>query len=472
MDEESIVISSSLDDNDLLSINTKAKCNPVIVASNNNSSYKMDDNSSCNPLNSNHNKMSVQYANVSTNTQTISCKTDLQLGASKMDHCESEKRSFVSLPIDNLNDLDASSLKAQSSIMNNNQRVLISPTDFLTLSEEASSAVKKDVNLSASRLEIIKMFNDNNLTISLDRYCESPFLLEAHRETHLGDDDDDPSNNGRVSRLSESHDEMTPDDLFASTLTDQHNSLREVVITPLDSESSGTASLARDCIKNINGVDIASIKEEKFETEEIIEETVGPDDNESKPNLTLLNPLEQQMLPISPENINSDSNLDLKNSFTSEATTSNQVQNGSVTVALPVTPLDIKILSPGLLQLAANLAAVFPSSTIQKQIALQLLREDGTSIIVPIATKSQEPINNNTKITISNENRDKTVTDTTNVTMSTDGVANPEADRPFKCELCNSTFTRLGNYTRHKKIHSLSSKVSFYNFYFLLIIYF
>ena len=35
------------------------------------------------------------------------------------------------------------------------------------------------------------------------------------------------------------------------------------------------------------------------------------------------------------------------------------------------------------------------------------------------------------------------------------------SDRPFKCEICNSTFTRLGNYTRHKKIHSLPTKVSF-----------
>lgn len=32
--------------------------------------------------------------------------------------------------------------------------------------------------------------------------------------------------------------------------------------------------------------------------------------------------------------------------------------------------------------------------------------------------------------------------------------------QPFRCEHCNSTFTRLGNFTRHKKIHTVPSKVS------------
>jgi hypothetical protein len=63
--------------------------------------------------------------------------------------------------------------------------------------------------------------------------------------------------------------------------------------------------------------------------------------------------------------------------------------NTSMTAA----PLDIKILPAGILQLASNLAAVFPPSTangnqVQKQqIAIQLLREDGTSIILPITTR-------------------------------------------------------------------------------------
>lgn len=167
------------------------------------------------------------------------------------------------------------------------------------------------------------------------------------------------------------------------------------------------------------------------------------------------------------------------------ATTSSSTTTGSM-VTLPVAPLDIKILPTGLLQLAANLASVFPSSTIHKQIALQLLREDGTSIIVPIATRDHD--SNSLHIPTSiNEQRDQTnalnvsgnlpsqetnsSTTTTTVmtsiscvngspaTTTGESVQNSDTERPFKCELCNSKFTRLGNYTRHKKIHSLPSKV-------------
>ena len=49
---------------------------------------------------------------------------------------------------------------------------------------------------------------------------------------------------------------------------------------------------------------------------------------------------------------------------------------------------------------------------------------------------------------------------TSTVGAATTTSSTTDTDRPFKCELCNSTFTRLGNYTRHKKIHSLPSKVS------------
>lgn len=34
----------------------------------------------------------------------------------------------------------------------------------------------------------------------------------------------------------------------------------------------------------------------------------------------------------------------------------------------------------------------------------------------------------------------------------------PDSEKPYKCELCNTTFNRLGNYTRHKKIHTVPTK--------------
>lgn len=208
-------------------------------------------------------------------------------------------------------------------------------------------------------------------------------------------------------------------------------------------------------------------------------------------------------------------------------------------------PLDIKILPAGLIQLASNLAAVFPSSAIQsKQIAIQLLREDGTSFILPITTVTSrcQNISGHSTVTLSsapimtspslgkssnvtamispsnvissstgsvattilpqaktaglkNGNKSasgmKVVTSSSSAVKSTNSIvvngtqvtigqqqqsllatvqqqssgatvqsSTTESERPFKCELCSSTFTRLGNYTRHKKIHSLPTKVT------------
>lgn len=43
---------------------------------------------------------------------------------------------------------------------------------------------------------------------------------------------------------------------------------------------------------------------------------------------------------------------------------------------------------------------------------------------------------------------------------SNTGNRQVDPTQPFRCEHCNSTFTRLGNFTRHKKIHTVPSKVS------------
>lgn len=254
--------------------------------------------------------------------------------------------------------------------------------------------------------------------------------------------------------------------------------------------------------------------------------------------------------------------------------------------------MDIKILPAGLFQLASNLAAVFPPASgsaatsghqfanCKQQIAIQLLREDGTSIILPITaltrpsttvpgqqqpqtlsistapmvTTTSKPLTNGTtsnvvsttgsinnghqnvisstvnpittlqKVSTSSSscpsststsksvplkriNGSKNVSNvsTTNAaskvnismptstastspsvqstlsqalltSMATKSVSTTSliqssasssssasehsSERPFKCELCSSTFTRLGNYTRHKKIHSLPTKVT------------
>lgn len=44
---------------------------------------------------------------------------------------------------------------------------------------------------------------------------------------------------------------------------------------------------------------------------------------------------------------------------------------------------------------------------------------------------------------------------------SSTGNRQVDPTQPFRCEHCNSTFTRLGNFTRHKKIHTVPTKVSY-----------
>ncbi|XP_053203929.1 serine-rich adhesin for platelets-like [Panonychus citri] len=804
------------------------------------------------------------YNSLTTNTITTSSGSSNTLGfkLESMSSISSKNLTssshltdcFISCPVDDLDSVKSnlslthhslhSHLNNSHSVTSNHhinhhhhhhhQRILISPTDFLSLTEESTSAVsavKKDVNLSTSRLEIIKKSHDNHgLTMSLDRYCESPFLIDSHREIHLISDDD-ASNNGRASRLSETHEELPTEDLFASTLADdQHNAIREVVITPIEpdttpltlildlkhsSSSPLSSTITQSCpslssrlsssingstslltsvggvlttttvssSSMVNGFDLTLVKEEKFDEDESVEQMIveegavdndpglinGMDDDvdddvdlinsesrsaststvttfsvlntlhnnssirltpeESSSSLELRpNPLTEQMntpiplqssslsssssssslasssltsssltssspptlmaqipsfshfskhstsslssngsgslvqitLPPTPSSLattspspnsilptgtpltplisnstvvgssSSSSSLSLsslsspsstsstsgfiavstptlsssspanncvisnsgggtligQNSIISTSSLSSLISSNSsssttiststaaapsANVTLPLTPLDIKILPGGLLQFAANVAAVFPSSTIlQKQLALQLLREDGTSIILPLTTRSSDSTSatiasgfstNNTtnsglgltttttnhsihanannkaattvsvlgnsgsliggavgragsivvagglglgsgvtggssanlteiptlstsQISLSNERFEQqsqqqqsqsqliqqqqqqtigtTTRDPINSTKLLTSAENPgqttEIDRPFKCELCNSTFTRLGNYTRHKKIHSLPSK--------------
>ncbi|XP_074595310.1 uncharacterized protein LOC141850560 [Brevipalpus obovatus] len=614
----------SLMENDVISMNRKIKLN----LAGNAVCFKLEDTNSHNNSSNHHShhhnsldlnnngKYCVQYviSYHSDGPPYSSRKSDIQPLSSKLDvTCESDKRGFISLPV-NLNELDESSPLSETkshhhnyiSSSNSNQRPLMSPTDFLTLSEEASSAVKKDVNLSASRLEsIIKKKNDSELNVCLDRYCESPFLMETPREVPMISDDD-ASNNGRASRLSESHEEIPGVDLFSSTLADQHNSIMEVTVTPMESENSRATPTLNIRDASQISQELKDIKEDKYDEHEVVieehdveensvdglnfienddrdeksielsqvenhiddEEEIDEEEEEEeevdiKPDLALLNPLPHNSIPITSSsdapplasssdiitttqltrsslvgesivipsstnlitlpndsssavnhhntsisinsvcnNVNAISepvavngiigsssahSLSISTPNGTSATTSSLTTTGSM-VTLPVAPLDIKILPTGLLQLAANLASVFPSSTIHKQIALQLLREDGTSIIVPIATRDHD--SNSLHIsTAINEQRDQTnapnvvsgnlpsqetnsstTTTTTTVmtsincvngspaTTTVESVQNSDAERPFKCELCNSKFTRLGNYTRHKKIHSLPSK--------------
>ncbi|KAI1288005.1 Zinc finger and BTB domain-containing protein 14 [Halotydeus destructor] len=489
---------------------------------------------------------------------------------------EHEKRCFIHL--DSINSVNGNLEDRIISSSSKIDRVLLSPTDFLSLSEDLGSghllrttAVRKDVNLSTtSCIEIIKSKHENPFaSVSLERYCESPFLLDSSslvlgsgrigREIHLSSDDEDlnESVNGRGSRLSEPPTEdMSTDELFGSSFVESgHSSLvtsgdvgsESSCNTPLGHHSSFHRSCHRTDFESVCILTNGHIKEEKVDAdieevlaEELVEEEVDLMVREASPSLMhrykdigSLSPLNQgQDIDQLPDSTVTNSSSptstspmpmeqlivvsDKKPSLISTVPILNQASNiakGPLTITSAPTAAmvnchssqaaELKILPAGLLQLAANLAAVFPSNGIQKQIAIQLLREDGTSIIVPISTRGTIPnsttVDSSSSAVSSSSNgiggitikvepmslEKQLMTSGNVVHVDQKGIAGSEngtgsgvdvaaasssqssrsnlsdsttAERPFKCELCNSTFTRLGNYTRHKKIHSLPSK--------------
>ncbi|CAG2106976.1 unnamed protein product [Medioppia subpectinata] len=349
-------------------MNKSVKTTPVLILPNhsyakhvsdisNASQYSQIDNNgnsgvSCVP------KLSVHYI-VSLNNEPPIISSGKHLDHEISSHIKTEiidgeRKCLISLPLDTSchNDCDSNTLKANNSM--SNQRLLISPTDFLTLTEDGithkNSAVRKDVNLSASSLEIIRRTNvDTNFAICLDRL------------------------------------------------------------------------LYEDIKPSMETIDV-------------------------KPVLTTLDPLE-----TTTNNCSSQTQTD--NTFS--VITSQSDINVSTSQSLALTTLDIKVLPTGMLAkdsiLLANLAAALPSSLTSRQIALQVIREDGTSLVLPLNTKHE----NNEVLSTKEGPSDLGVS--TSVVLA-EVVAPNESIRPFKCELCNSTFTRLGNYTRHKKIHSYPSK--------------
>ncbi|XP_054168635.1 zinc finger protein 236-like [Oppia nitens] len=435
------------------------KTTPVLIVPNhtfnkqmsslNSSQYsQIDTNINCIP------KLSVHYIVSLNNDQSIiSCDKqidhDINNSVTKMEITEGDRKCLISLPLDTNchNECDSSNtLKTSQSITN--QRLLISPTDFLTLSEDGishrNSAVRKDVNLSTSSLEIIRRNNiESNYAICLDRYCESPLLLEAHKDSHLICDDE-TSCNGRNSRLSESPEDITTDELFANTFgTDQSSTLREVV-TPIEVESARNTptSLHKDMLSTNN-------KDKNNIEDSLLCDDIKPNIEtiDIKPILTVLNPLESTSNTTSCQ-------TQTEGTFTM-ISSQPEVSNVTTSQSLPLTTLDIKVLPTGMLAkdsiLLANLAAALPSSLTSRQIALQVIREDGTSLVLPLNTKQE------TNDVIHHKEGSNDMAVSTSVVLA-EVVSSNESIRPFKCELCNSTFTRLGNYTRHKKIHSYPSK--------------
>ncbi|KAH9362935.1 hypothetical protein HPB48_014283 [Haemaphysalis longicornis] len=116
--------------------------------------------------------------------------------------------------------------------------------------------------------------------------------------------------------------------------------------------------------------------------------------------------------------------------------------NPLATVNLDVLPVDSVILGNFLL---------VPDA--MSPVKFQILHEDGTTI-------KEVSINAICKLEGTNPvNKDAGAGESPGSLKKTPESA-PKNSRPFQCEMCSATFNRLGNYTRHQKIHTVRTKVS------------
>lgn len=74
------------------------------------------------------------------------------------------------------------------------------------------------------------------------------------------------------------------------------------------------------------------------------------------------------------------------------------------------------------------------------------------------STSSSEAVSQQTIMLTKDGSATSASTTKQNKMGSSTGNRQVDPTQPFRCEHCNSTFTRLGNFTRHKKIHTVPTK--------------
>lgn len=115
-------------------------------------------------------------------------------------------------------------------------------------------------------------------------------------------------------------------------------------------------------------------------------------------------------------------------------------QMASTTVNLDVLPVDSVILGNFLL---------VPDA--MSPVKFQILHEDGTTI-------KEVSINAICKLEGTNSPNRETGTNESQGSLKRALESPQKTSRPFQCEMCSATFNRLGNYTRHQKIHTVRTK--------------
>ncbi|XP_067131985.1 uncharacterized protein [Centruroides vittatus] len=387
--------------------------------------------------------------------------------------CENETNdNYInqkSLIVDQMTVLDSEEMPSQNDQLLSASHILknISPTEFLNITDyntnEISSS-QKEINFSQLNLE------KNNVDIDLDGFCNSPLLsdnakeISLDNESHLQDrillDVIVP----KVSIFSETSEIV--DDIFVtslknqneenSTCSDTHRKSNNLLQEP---NSGKTVKLLKNCEvvlennnihcddennKNCCTTDDFMNIERKTECTSTSEESV------TKSAINAISNSSISSIPI----VSSSYATEIEKPADLEKNESKANLEDSNVTNIPLTAVDVGVISimPVESVVLGNITLLPQASP---SIKFQVLQEDGSMKCVSVDPVFQEE--SQAGVTL-NGNTDESGT-SENTTLLAEVVSpNIENVRPFKCELCSATFNRLGNYTRHKKIHTVPTK--------------
>ncbi|XP_023232569.1 oocyte zinc finger protein XlCOF29-like [Centruroides sculpturatus] len=386
--------------------------------------------------------------------------------------CENETNdNYInqkSLIVDQMTVLDSEEMPSQNDQLLSASHILknISPTEFLNITDYNTNEISSQKEINFSQLNLEK----NNVDIDLDGFCNSPLLsdnakeISLDNESHLQDrillDVIVP----KVSIFSETSEIV--DDIFVTSLKNQNeenstcsDTQRKSNNLLQESNSGKTVKLLKNCEvvlennnihcddennKNRCTTDDFMNIERKTECTSTSEETV----TKSAVNAISNSPISS--IPI----VSSSYATEIEKPADLEKNESKANLEDSNVTNIPLTAVDVGVISimPVESVVLGNITLLPQTSP---SIKFQVLQEDGSMKCVSVDPVFQEE--SQAGVTL-NGNTDESGT-SENTTLLAEVVSpNIENVRPFKCELCSATFNRLGNYTRHKKIHTVPTK--------------
>lgn len=307
--------------------------------------------------------------------------------------------------------------KADQQLLVAGDAVKVSGLDFLGAQEDSGEwpsprrgARALSAALCPSGVQFIKVEAYEDHSLHLDGFAgESPLLHENSKDVALSTINQDPS--------------MLLEDLTKhSTAFEEAADMTDLFVTPLGEQNApGTPLVAQP-----DGKENKKLKSRRAASPPAKEDKCCSAPDEPEPGRDKSEPPP----PPPPPTL-----LEGKLKITAG--------NPLATVNLDVLPVDSVILGNFLL---------VPDA--MSPVKFQILHEDGTtikevSINAICKLEGTNPINKDAGIKCAGESPGS---------LRKTPESAPKNSRPFQCEMCSATFNRLGNYTRHQKIHTVRTK--------------